>query len=47
MDCFEHNLDTNTALQAAYIFGKKGYRMLEDISRLPAIMSAIYSQLRI
>ena len=47
MDCFGLNLDTNTALQAAYIFGKKGYRMLEDISRLPAIMSAIYSQLRI
>lgn len=46
MDCFGLNLDANTAPQAAQIFGKKGYRMLDHISRLPEILPTIYLRLR-
>jgi len=46
VDCFGLNLNTHTESQAAQIFGKRGYRMLDDISRLPETLPAIYLRLR-
>jgi hypothetical protein len=46
LDCFGLNLNIHTEAQSAQIFGKRGYRMLDDISRLPEILPAIYLRLR-
>lgn len=46
VDCFGLNLNTQTAFQTAHIFGRRGYRILQDSSRLPEILPAIYLRLR-
>ncbi|WP_157662684.1 nitric oxide reductase activation protein NorD [Sulfuriferula sp. AH1] len=46
VDCFGLNLNARTESHTAHIFGRRGYRMLQDISRLPEILPAIYLRLR-
>lgn len=46
VDCFCINLNVETEPQVARIFGQRGYRVLNDVSCLPAILPAVYMRLR-
>lgn len=46
VDCFGLNLNAKTESQTVHIFGQRGYRILEDISRLPEVLPSIYLRFR-